>query len=52
MSYGCEGNQWSATALPIQGVPKNETTVVRPTAETVQDKIKRISLKRSQRLHN
>ena len=29
---------------------KNDTTLVRPTAATVQDKIKRISLKCSQRL--
>ena len=34
----------------IQGGPKNETTLVRPTVATVQDKIKRISLKCSQRL--
>jgi len=27
----------------LQGGPKNETTLVRPTAATVQDKIKRIS---------
>ena len=28
----------------LQGGPKNETTLVRPTAAAVQDKIKRISL--------
>ena len=32
------------------GGPKNETTLVRPNDATVQDKIKRISLKCSQRL--
>ena len=36
--------------LHVQGGPTNETTLVRPTAATVQDKIKRISLKCFQRL--
>ena len=45
------GDGWNKlTASHVQGGPKNETTLVRPTAATVQDKIKRISLKCSQRL--
>ena len=37
-------------SLLVQGGPKNDTTLVRPTAATVQDKRKWISLKCSQRL--
>jgi len=35
----------STTALSTDRVGKKDTTLVRPTAATVQDKIKRISLK-------
>ena len=45
-----KGELWLSVSLLYTGWAKNETTLVCPIAATVQDKIKRISLKCSQSL--